>query len=1742
MADLKPPIGLFTQDTARLEEIMSELQKYKKLHKDLKEENSTNIENLKSIQTKEAILQQSIKDIDDKQDELVNDIIDNLEYTSLVNYLDIKNIIDKLIQNYKDKSEAEINALNQIISDNYRNIYYDLQKDNAECYEKNLHIIDFNGGEANEELKDINRILNEISNYSPEYIEQRKEKDKLSVNLLFSSILAKIDIKDSEKYTKLIEIVLNIFDEIYRVKHKIQNSLFYLYKSRFESRLLQRLIECLLNNYINHYDNLINIDKIEEKITDKLSKPDVLQSILCEFIPNLKGYLIKKELLNKIKIESRISYNIYDEDASVEKLKFLLESNSVATELFNMKDNLEYLKSAVETEKIAVIKRLQNKDNGFNFIEEKNKLWSVYEKAREYPNSEIGVDGKSFKMNEEFYNTFMQLRVIKDQFKKISDDFFCVKKPLDPGIYDNHAGIHFSKVWLCFDFLRSEYRWERPGVKIQITDPKDLYKSRKVKYGRKIKEVATDDGGTTDEYLLYNVFTGEPLIDSDNNYYIYNFGKQVPGYEGDPITELPAFENEDAPDLFDPDDVKKNKKARYIMGDFRAVYKEVTEYFTKINDLFDHIGGLIDLKINDPELAENYKILKVSWKELNENILEAREKKDNFFKCYHEDSGKIEYDNALAPNQSLQPENYFDKKQGEMCRSLEIMNTEIDLFFEELETSGLAKDNVFKFMKFLVTLTDILNQLKISSKNPFEVIKNVMSFNSSQLFITEAKKFTEEISFDDIDLFEDGDGEYSFMISNEKIEIIKSELRRNLPVNRYIDDIYQRWLEQIEGGDAEREGLKGGADPAPDIEPAQVVEPAPKKISPQPEPEPEPAPTPAPTQPTPASEAYTAKLPLSDDGDGGEVHSENAPIPQSYNEFAKKTIIKFDSTLDMEQTINEFIKNIPSEIKIESIKVNGETITQEDLRRHNITPEILKFEMIEPIQSRDQGDAEEPELEPVALETPSPAVAPAGGSGVAHGGADVGAATSPKRYEFILKGLKGLISDIKNDVEQMNGIDTDSLEVEIKNLKYIDFLDSCIREYLNIRPHNLNIIRGIYVVLHNEGLFNKIEEDMKTETNSMDPEDVDFHYFDELFIEKTIDFLISNDILISEDNRVFTQYLFDKYSINNGTKILLEKIVNIITNGQTVNSVSVEHFKTINDMQSLLNIIERIDAEAPASGGAMMGGGDGARRIREALTKGGLLEPKYIPIRKNLVYEGKNLISRMIDSKEIGNKDILAYHFYSNIKELFKTFDHFIQQDYRIESYSSMDRLIGLKFKNLISQIIQYQINPSLKDNVFETYRNLDAKDINYDINEELEDVVELLDDIRYKVYSVTYEINGTKTYEDFMRIYEGGDDDHKEAIKDKIKGEIATILGKEPEDIKIVGFRPGSLKIDFIYIGLDNIETGNIESGSRFDIDNSLHFNLEDKNIRVHHKLDPELDYLEGKVNPKGSTKFDKPIIVEQVVPSKYSDYIPGEGVEEPKPKPQPEPEPAPEFVEELPLGVGNLPEAGWVPGAIAEVVGDGQCLFNAIGHTNQDNKEAHVIREMVVSWIQENWDTDILENVPHMKKANVTEFKVKDAVLDPHSVEQEQGLKDVYISDMSKYDTYATEVEAAIVGIIMGYAINIYRRKDGTIEFLHPVGKVQYGIVRNILLKNINEPHRAHYDIYYPTGKEPNAENKQPKQGVTPPPPLSAFRVLAPPPADAPAGAAGEPPAPAGGPPAAGAPPAGEPPSPAPAGAPPP
>ena len=47
---------------------------------------------------------------------------------------------------------------------------------------------------------------------------------------------------------------------------------------------------------------------------------------------------------------------------------------------------------------------------------------------------------------------------------------------------------------------------------------------------------------------------------------------------------------------------------------------------------------------------------------------------------------------------------------------------------------------------------------------------------------------------------------------------------------------------------------------------------------------------------------------------------------------------------------------------------------------------------------------------------------------------------------------------------------------------------------------------------------------------------------------KTIDFLISNDILISEDNRVFRQYLLDKYSIivttpsTDITKIIVEKL------------------------------------------------------------------------------------------------------------------------------------------------------------------------------------------------------------------------------------------------------------------------------------------------------------------------------------------------------------------------------------------------------------------------------------------------------------------------------------------------------------------------------------------------------------------------------------------------------------------------
>ena len=100
-----------------------------------------------------------------------------------------------------------------------------------------------------------------------------------------------------------------------------------------------------------------------------------------------------------------------------------------------------------------------------------------------------------------------------------------------------------------------------------------------------------------------------------------------------------------------------------------------------------------------------------------------------------------------------------------------------------------------------------------------------------------------------------------------------------------------------------------------------------------------------------------------------------------------------------------------------------------------------------------------------------------------------------------------------------------------------------------------------------------------------------------------------------------------------------------------------------------------------------------------------------------------------------------------------------------------MDELISRKFKSLITDIIKYQINPTLDEISINEYKVFVANDeIEYNIEGKIEQVIGLLDKIRYKIYSVTFQIAGSRTYEEFINIYSDADEDGREDIEKKLK------------------------------------------------------------------------------------------------------------------------------------------------------------------------------------------------------------------------------------------------------------------------------------------------------------------------------------------------------------------------------------
>ena len=125
-----------------------------------------------------------------------------------------------------------------------------------------------------------------------------------------------------------------------------------------------------------------------------------------------------------------------------------------------------------------------------------------------------------------------------------------------------------------------------------------------------------------------------------------------------------------------------------------------------------------------------------------------------------------------------------------MCKQIDNLIIRIEEFFNALKNGfeeegslaegSLAEGNIFKFMEFLVELSSILNELRISKKNPYDNIDGVMGFKNSELFITELVGFTGELLLDEFFLFGEETDDAKCVLTNELLQSIQTEAGENL--------------------------------------------------------------------------------------------------------------------------------------------------------------------------------------------------------------------------------------------------------------------------------------------------------------------------------------------------------------------------------------------------------------------------------------------------------------------------------------------------------------------------------------------------------------------------------------------------------------------------------------------------------------------------------------------------------------------------------------------------------------------------------------------------------------------------------------------------------------------------------------------------------------------------------------------------------------------------------------------------
>ena len=152
-----------------------------------------------------------------------------------------------------------------------------------------------------------------------------------------------------------------------------------------------------------------------------------------------------------------------------------------------------------------------------------------------------------------------------------------------------------------------------------------------------------------------------------------------------------------------------------------------------------------------------------------------------------------------------------------------------------------------------------------------------------------------------------------------------------------------------------------------------------------------------------------------------------------------------------------------------------------------------------------------------------------------------------------------------------------------------------------------------------------------------------------------------------------------------------------------------------------------------------------------------------------------------------------------------------------------------------------------------------------------------------------------------------------------------------------------------------------------------------------------------------------------------------------------------------------------------IKMVPGDGQCLFNAIGHMNGFIRDGsvHPLRKKVVDWVIKNWnsDLDMAPIMPHLAK-------LIDAPLRMEHVFDDYSTLNDYIEKMSNPNDYGTAREAAIAAFICNINLDIYELND--MYIIHSLGGISLGhkdgTKLSIVLSNKTSKAGAHYDVYYP------------------------------------------------------------------------